>query len=512
MGNRPANRFVNSYEKDAEEVRDRYQVLRDLDVFILDNSIRESTVGQLKGHTLESKWEIYNEVKKCGFKNIIVASFSHMTRVDDIFITELVEKGEDRNGLFAFSEVTDIEKMAQLIKKWLVWIHENLHKQAKVFVNFRDLPEVMPFNSERIFYIIDYLARLPSHLKLFGLLFEEPKGTSLPDEFGLMTKYIRKKMNANNWNGHLLIHVHEKFGFSDYTALEALLNGANGVWASVCLEGAAMGNASSCVTLLNLIRLGNKNLLKRYTCTYLRKAAINITKITTGEDPHSKQPVYGERALDLVLGLDKEEFDLSEFFGEKAPVRISSVASPEMIRTRLVQIFGEDEKFTLELAYKMKEVMLDDLKKSRKEEYMSTVGLAMLFDRAGGAITVTMRDAISKEEIVRPHAQNMIAEIRRRWDDWDLKDKVQGDDMLEYDSFYNGFMAPYFSCYRCSETKKALQAIDMDTDGQVDWDEFLVYIKWAIHEYPDVQNADELLDIAFRKGLIPAMQDELLKN
>lgn len=107
MGNRPANRFVNSYEKDAEEVRDRYQVLRDLDVFILDNSIRESTVGQLKGHTLESKWEIYNEVKKCGFKNIIVASFSHMTRVDDIFITELVEKGEDRNGLFAFSEVTD---------------------------------------------------------------------------------------------------------------------------------------------------------------------------------------------------------------------------------------------------------------------------------------------------------------------------------------------------------------------------------------------------------------------
>ena len=127
-----------------------------------------------------------------------------------------VDLGDTTYNFLEFS----VEKMAQLIKKWLVWIHENLHKQAKVFVNFRDLPEVMLFNSERIFYIIDYLARLPSHLKLFGLLFEEPKGTSLPDEFGLMTKYIRKKMNANNWNGHLLIHVHEKFGFSDYTALE----------------------------------------------------------------------------------------------------------------------------------------------------------------------------------------------------------------------------------------------------------------------------------------------------
>jgi hypothetical protein len=55
----------------------------------------------------------------------------------------------------------------------------------------------------------------------------------------------------------------------------------------------------------------------------------------------------------------------------------------------------------------------------------------------------------------------IIAEIRERWDTWDLKDKVQGDNMLQFDSFYNGFMAPYFACYRCSDTKKAIQAPDM---------------------------------------------------
>ena len=63
--------------------------------------------GQLRGHTLESKWELYNEVKKCGFKDTIVASFSHMTRVDDVFIKQLVEKGEDKTGLWGFSEITD---------------------------------------------------------------------------------------------------------------------------------------------------------------------------------------------------------------------------------------------------------------------------------------------------------------------------------------------------------------------------------------------------------------------
>jgi hypothetical protein len=46
--------------------------------------------------------------------------------------------------------------------------------------------------------------------------------------------------------------------------------------------------------------------------------------------------------------------------------------------------------------------------------------------------------------------------------------------MLEFDSFYNGFMAPYFACYRCSDTKKAIQALDMDKDGSIHWNEFMI--------------------------------------
>ena len=141
---------------------------------------------------------------------------------------------------------------------------------------------------------------------------------------------------------------------------------------------------------------------------------------------------------------------------------------------------------------------------------MSLVGLALLFDRAGGSLTEKMRDTIDKMELSKPHALNLLKEIREIWDTWDVRDKVQGDDMLEYDSFYNGFMAPYFACYRCSDTRRALKAIDMDADGQVDWNEFLVYLKWALNEYPEVMNTQELLDITFRKGLIPAMRDELV--
>ena len=81
-----------------------------------------------------------------------------------------------------------------------------------------------------------------------------------------------------------------------------------------------------------------------------------------------------------------------------------------------------------------------------------------------------------------------------------------------FDSFYGAFMAPYIGCYACPDAKQAMKAIDMDADGLVDWHEFMVYIKWALHEYPDVKTVDDLLSIAFLKGIIPAMRDEKMRN
>ncbi|VDI59828.1 Hypothetical predicted protein [Mytilus galloprovincialis] len=536
--------LAKAYEQDVTESLKKYQVLKDLDLFVLDNSIRESTVGQLRGHTIENKWKVYDEVKKCGFKHTIVASFNHSTRVDDVFIKQLADRGEDRAGLWAFSEITDAIKkkvpdteripvglrkmkeaglynvifeidlgdstydfdrfttkeMCALLKKWVDWVFENLSTEAKVFVSFRDLPDAMPTDSERVFEVTDFLCKLP----LFGLMFEEPRGQSLPEECGTWAKHIRKVMDANNFNGHLLVHVHEKFGYCDVVALQVLMDGANGIWASVIKEGAAMGNAPSIITILNLIRMGNKRVLKKFNCTYLRKAAINMTRVTTGVDPHIKQPVYGARALDFVYDLNPEEFDFADFFRGTSSYSNNHPFISENGPNK-------NEDFTIERANLMKEVMLEDLRANRKEEYMSKCGLAVLFDRSGGKLTDEIRDEIANDPMKTPHGQNLLKEIRERWDEWDLKDKVQGDNLLDYDSFYNGFMAPYFACYRCNDTKKALQALDMDIDNSVDWSEFCVFLKWAMKQYPKtIHTADDLLEVAFPKRLIPCMRDEML--
>lgn len=540
----------------AKQKRER---LKNLDFFILDNSIRESTVGQLRSHTLENKIQIYEQVKACGIKDIIVASFAHMTRVDDDFCQYLRDRGEDFSRLYSFSEVSEgikggvydnenvpislrknkhfglrnvffecdlVDKnvkwgekwkkrdMVQMLRKWIEWVKDNIHKDGRILLNLRDFPLAMSKKPKRVLKVVKYLSQLPDHLKMFALCFEDPMGEYLPEELEAWTASIRRTMEANGWkDGKILVHIHQKWGLQTASQLDCLGAGADGVWASLCEEGAAMGHACSSVTLMNLVRLGNKRVLETYNCTEVRNAARKITKITTGKDPHPKQPVYGERAVDLVFGfIGVGDFDLAKFFGVETPNRITTLASPEMIKDRLVNLFGPDPQFTDEIGLKMKEKMLDDLRNNRKEEYMSKVGISVLFDRAGGKLTETMSLAIAQVEVQNQHHQAIIAEIRKEWDKWDVLEEKKGDDCLQFDSFYHGFMAPYFGCYRCLDTQLALGAIDMDNDGLVDWHEFLVYVKWALHEYPDIKTADEAMSIAFEKGIIPAMRDEKMRH
>ena len=248
------------------------------------------------------------------------------------------------------------------------------------------------------------------------------------------------------------------------------------------------------------------------------EGASSVTKITTGLPPHPKQVIYGERALDLAFDFGsiaggtagETDFDLAEFFGEESLVRISTLASESMILDKLVDLFGEDRQFTNAMAAAMKEQMIEDLTNNTKEEYTSAAGIAMLFDRSGGKLTTEMSEVIKNADVESVHAQNLIEEVRSIWNEWDIKEEEQNDDQLMFCSFYNGFMAPYFGCFMCDDTQKALQAINMDNDGYIDWNEFLVYLKWAMRQYPNIKDVDELLSCAFNKGIIPAMRDEVL--
>jgi len=392
-----------------------------------------------------------------------------------------------------------------------------MRDDAKIMVNFRDVSEAMFKKRENLIKVLYFLSTLPSNEKPFGIVFEEPTGNILPSTLRIWTRMFRTIMDKAGWHeGHLSVHIHEKWGLADMAVLECLIGGANGIWASICEEGAALGHACTIVTIMNLLRLGNTKVRDKYNLKCFREAAINVTKITTGQDPHCKKPVYGERALDIVFGAGGmgmgavNDFDLAGFFGQKAPVRISTMSDFKMIIARLKDVFGDDSQFDDDIGKAMFATILEDLRSERKEEYMSEVGLALLFDRSGGQLTKKMSDVIDKVAISDKFHRHLIREVREMWDTWNLKEG-DGDEALNFDSFYNGFMSPFFGCFSCEDTRKGLKALDFDADEEIHWKEFMVYIKWTLRQYSDdIHSVDDLLSLTFRKGLIPAMQDVVL--
>jgi len=214
-------------------------------------------------------------------------------------------------------------------------------------------------------------------------------------------RYCKSALAGKPCATHLLVHVHKKYGIAETIQLRYLMSGADGLWASVAKEGAAMGHACSTITLTNLIQMGNKIVQEKYNCSYLRTAAINATKITTGMPPAPMQIIYGSRALDLAFdiggiagGVTKEdEFDMAKFFGEEQTIRISAHASTQMIVDNLKRSFGNNPEFSL--AAKMKQVMAEN---SKEEEYTSKTEVAILYDHSCGRLTPKMTEVISTDE------------------------------------------------------------------------------------------------------------------
>ena len=58
--------------QEINDVKEKRKSLKEMELFVLDNSLRESTVGQLRGHTIENKWKIYEQVTFFNFVLIFV--------------------------------------------------------------------------------------------------------------------------------------------------------------------------------------------------------------------------------------------------------------------------------------------------------------------------------------------------------------------------------------------------------------------------------------------------------
>jgi len=454
---------------------DKRTRLREMNVFVLDNSLRESTVAQTAGHTLHNKIEILDEIKKCGFDNLLVGAFGGMLekdrRVDDAFCENL---GDHLNRAdmadawnYAFTDISDnmtiVDKQAtavaygednlpaglQKCQKYgidsavieidikftktvpmteviecltflLTWANANFKPLGKSkdrrrhMVNLRDLSVAMMVCPQRALDFVEAVAKLPKEIRPSGILFEESLGEYFGDEVANWTSAIRNVMDRNDWksefqrnaescDGMLLYHVHEEYGLANATVLDALAAGADGMWCGLSEEGAPMGHACSAVALTNLYRLGNEYVKAKYNTKNLVNAARKVSIATTGKPVPSKQIVYGSAAEDVCFSFssinhgkreddvdydgngvvnDYDKFSIATtLIGmNDQPVRVSTLASSDMITTRLKQCFGDNTCFSdvrsQELLVEIKRRLMNNI----KEEYMQIPQLGKLWN------------------------------------------------------------------------------------------------------------------------------------
>jgi len=288
-----------SVQADEEEVKDErlasrtehagytrteqiVNTMKEVDCFVLDNSLRETTVASIFGHTIEGKYRILEAIRKAGMKHIILGAFGPTRRVDEGFIVSLRDKNQlkDDEHYYAFSEFKDAdapwfegaravedaaastkppyglvlckrlgipnavievdlmalwdlpagtEALCREMEERVVWCRKELRPDSRVLFNLRDFQLAWPTNPDRVLSVVAFLAQLPESTRPFGLCFEDQNGSWLPCIVQDATYEVRCVMKKHGWDdGQLLVHVHKGYGISDASQLAAMGAGATG--------------------------------------------------------------------------------------------------------------------------------------------------------------------------------------------------------------------------------------------------------------------------------------------
>src|SRR6218665_3838340 len=89
--------------------QDKLDVLRNIDPFFIDLSLRENPVGARVGQTIGDKKAILPLVQQFGFMNILLGTLDYSMpeelEVDDDFMMWLRDSGADMTGCYVFTAI-----------------------------------------------------------------------------------------------------------------------------------------------------------------------------------------------------------------------------------------------------------------------------------------------------------------------------------------------------------------------------------------------------------------------
>jgi hypothetical protein len=405
--------------------------LRNLEPYLIDLSLRENVFGSRVGQTLADKIAILPRLREFGFKNILLGTLDYALpdelEVDDDFMMYLRDHHIDMTGGFAFTDIGladgaghfepsasqsklqaygvpntlheiylsregmaklyDLPTLRRSLPRSIAWLVDNVRgdggKKPRILINIVDGCDAFAENLPVVCEILELLSEQP----IEGVSFEDDRGTYMPFQVGAYVAIARSFLPPPL---KLLVHMHSGGGFENASLIEALLNGADGVWGGLPKRAAIIGHASLGELIANLVRVGNAH-MRAYRLDRLLPLATALQVLDEREAVPDDLPILGHNAYRLTLDFfrqEKERFmDLvPETIGGKYGYRICPVAANEpVIAGRLAEVTGRPAStFPEPVLTQMIRLMRRDLRAGQRIVYDEPEQLLRLYARAGG--------------------------------------------------------------------------------------------------------------------------------
>jgi len=415
------------------QAEEKIEVLRNLQPYLIDLSLRENPVGARVGQTLANKLEILPKVRAFGFRNILLGTLDYAypeeLEVDDDFIMTLRDQGVDLTGCFAFTQIgtsaapgqftpdpsqlklqsygvpntlheiylskrgmisaygkVDFETLRRSTVESIAWLIANVRGDGggrpRILINVVDGCDAFAEDPRRTCEMLELLAGQP----IEGISIEDDRGTYLPFQVGAFIKVARQFLPAPL---KILVHMHAGGGFENASVLEALACGADGAWGGLPKRAAIIGHASLGELIANLVRVGNPHMSEAYRLEELLPLATCMQIEDEEQAVPDDLPILGHNAYRLTLSffeqIEERFMDLPpQKIGGKYGFRICPVVSdPAVIAGRLREVTDQPAgDFPQEVLEQMVFLMRRDLRAGRRIVYDEPAELLELYKRA----------------------------------------------------------------------------------------------------------------------------------
>jgi hypothetical protein len=407
--------------------------LASIQPYLIDLSLRENVFGSNVGQVLADKLDILPQLRAFGFTNILLGTLDYAIpdepEVDDQFMEYLRDHGIDMTGGFAFTDIGltdasgnfapsismqklqsyrvpntlheiylspegmasagyDFATLYRSLPATIAWLDANIvgdgGGKPRILINIVDGCDAFMENMEQVGVVLELLATLP----IEGVSIEDDRGTYMPFQVGAIVSAARSFLPAPL---KLLVHMHTGGGFENASLIEALLNGADGVWGGLPKRAAIIGHASLGELIANLARVGNPNMARTYQLSDLLPLATRLQEIDSESSVPDDEPVLGTNAYRLTLDFFRQTntrfMDLPpEAIGGTYGYRVAPLAADKVVLAgRLAEVTGRDpNSFPADVLEMMIRIMRRDLRGGTKIVYDEPPALLDLYTRAGG--------------------------------------------------------------------------------------------------------------------------------